>query len=103
MAKTYSYEEPTEYKVGVPEQRPLAPSNSGEFVFVGGVPFAEHQKRQAMPTRSLRQEDVPNEIWNAGYDQYSLRDDGAIISNNGNELGWVDTDKGLILWCKAGF
>lgn len=67
-------------------------------VFIGGIPAAEWEKRQAMKKRLLLKTDVPNEPWRTGMDKYFLREDGAILAEGlAVEIGFVKPD-GTVAW-----
>jgi hypothetical protein len=95
--------DPPEYEVTCSGQQVIEPLHpvGGTRMFIGGVPLDEHERREALPRRTLVASDIPNESWREHYAGYELREDGAIVSPNVPfELGWVRSVSGTVDWVR---
>ena len=56
---------------------------------IGGIPAEEFHRREALPSRPLTPEDVPNHCWRRSDDGLMLREDGVILYEFRGKLSWV--------------
>lgn len=69
--------------------------------YIAGVRESEWKRLQGLPRRKLLPTDIPEAEWKVGYDDYLLREDGAVVAEGISiEIGWLD-GRGGVNWTKC--